>query len=418
VIDLERHLRATYPDHERFERHPFLADAAAIVRQAYPELAAKIEFVFLRSRRRRYEQLPTENGGIIVVDEGLSTLSAFQDTVLGTSGYTPDHGLALALIPFAEAFKAERADDHALLCAAMIHEHRGVLRDLHVETARRPGRSALRHFLLLHEIAHFAVDTGAAFVASPLELVQGAIDALLAENRSVLERLRRLDDPLTGLDVSFPPGPSAERALMAEQTAAFIEQIAGSTQILREAGCDFAALQGFARLRLQSGLADGRPVSVRELGDVLITGLKGCRLLVADETISQTVQNIAAGSDASLLHASFSELQMRSNVLTGLAAALLEDLLTKHEFTALTEAEDPGAGLSPGKRFYQGVEWLHRRTVERILTPIEKIGMHHRDEELFASDLRAVQRHCWGDHVPTSELMEAAARDLIGRLPI
>ena len=417
-MDLERHLRATYPDHERFEHHPFRADAQAIVRQAYPELAAAIEFVFLKSRRRRYEQLPTDGGGVIVVDEGLSVLSALQDTLLGTASYTPDHGLTLALVPYAEAFKAEGANDHALLCAAMIHEQRGLLRDLHVEMARRPGRSALRYFLLLHEIAHFAVDNGASFVAAPLQQVQDAIDELLAQNRSVLERLWQTDDPLADLDVSFSRGPSAERALMAEQTETYIEQIASSTQILREAGCDFVALQGFGRLRLQTRLEDGRPVSPREFGDVLITGLKACRLLVADEIISETVQNIATESEASLLHASFSELQMRSNVLTGLASSYFEEMLATYPFTVLTEAEDPGASLTPEKRFNQGVELLHHRSVERILTPIEKVGMHHRDTDLFAFDLRAVQRHLWGDQVPAPDMVEAAARDLIGRLPI
>lgn len=421
AFDLDRYLSATYPGHARTDSAARRESAKKTAAGAFPDLTARLDYAFVKSRRRHTEKIQTSSGGIIIVDDKLSSLLSIHDALLLAPSYLPDSGLALMTVPYAEAFQAEDAAERAMVTAAMALGHAPLLRGMRNFAASLPGSSSISLFLLLHEVAHFAVDTGQPFAQPRIADVRQSLDAQLDAVRAVS---RRLDDGdnLSDLDTSFGRGPSPERDTVAVQTRTYLAQVGEDDQVVREASCDFVALDGLINLRLR-GLRDGdgstiNGLTYREFGDTLLVALRACRLLMGREFLLQTVGNIVREEDPTLLQKSFSHLTMRFNIITNLALEAFAAVVRSMDFTTPYQADDPGRDLDPVDLMTAGVRMLHARSTERVFEPIEQIGLYHRDPGGFRRGARETSASQFGERVPTTTEMRAWAETMIEQFPI
>lgn len=420
AFDLDRYLHAFYPGHARLDDPARCERATRMAKSAFPDLNISLNYTFIRSRRRHTEQLPTSSGGVIIIDDKLSALLLIHDTLLQAPSYLPDSGLALMMLPYAEAFQHEGAAERALLTATMALERAPLLRGMQKFAASLPGTSSIPLFLLLHEIAHFAVDTCQPFAQPRITDVRQSLAAQLDAVQGVSRRLDE-GDALADLDVSFGSGSSPERDTMASQIKTYLDHVAGDEEVVREASCDFVALDGLMRLRLEDCRdQDGQMITgltYREFGDTLLIALRGCRLLMGQEFLRQTVTNIVRAEDPSLVQKSFSHQTMRFNIITNLAFEVFEATVQSIDFSTPYRAGDPGQGKDPVSLMKAGIRRLHALSAERVFNPIEQIGLYHRDPERYRSGIREASMKHFGTRVPSPAEIQGAAEALIGQFP-
>ena len=137
--------------------------------RAFPQFSAPLEFIFLNSRRRSCRQAMDGDAGFIVIDQGQSALLAIEDFIVLGDRFTAQDGPAVLQIPFAEAFDHNGEKERALMCVLRCLAQGPRLASLLRGTFGRSGHAMLGTFLLLHEIAHFAVDSEQAFAAPGAE---------------------------------------------------------------------------------------------------------------------------------------------------------------------------------------------------------------------------------------------------------
>jgi hypothetical protein len=420
AFDLDRYLHALYPGHARIDDPARRQRASRTAADAFPDLNISLDYVFIKSRRRHTEQIPMSSGGAIVIDDKLSSLLLIHDTLLQAPSYLPESGLALMMVPYAEAFYREDAPERALLAATMALEHASLLRGMQKFAASLPGTSSIPLFLLLHEIAHFAVDSGQPFAQPRIGDVRQSLTAQLHAVRGISRRLEG-GDALADLDVSFGPGSSPERETMTAQTKAYLHQIAGDEQVVREASCDFVALDGLARLRLKDCWDQDRQTIIgltyREFADTLLIALRACRLLMGQEFLLQTVGNIVRAEDPTLVQKSFSHQMMRFNIITNLALEVFDTAVGSIGFSTPYRAGDPAKGKDPVPLMKAGMRRLHDLSIERVFNPIEQIGLYHRDPELYRSGAREASMKHFGPQVPPPAEMQGAVEALIEQFP-
>lgn len=420
--ELNRYLNACYPGHQRLNEPNARERAIVAATKAFPGAKLDLDFIFLRSRRRHFEQFVTEEwGNIIIVDEGLSSLTAMQDILLSAQDYTTDHGFALNSVPFAEAFLREEAFERAVFCAARAKKFILFLENLQQVAIKRSQSQAMRLFLLLHEIAHLLVDQSHPLAKRPLADVNEAIDIQIAASRQLVERLRG-DDRLSDLDTSLSSEPSAERDLFASQTEIYLNQISATEEIEREATCDLMAMQGLVRYRLYGHLSkDGRQIdgiTWREIGDLMLVGMRSVRILMAREYLLDSANSIASGSNPSLVNDPPSHIMIRFNVLANLVFASFERILKTCKFSTPSSTDDPGANVDPVQRLLGGIKMVNDRTVERLFNPINQIALAQRD---MAIDHPAFQEEIThlGDDIGSSWASRRdSAEVLIQHLPL
>jgi hypothetical protein len=420
---IERYIASAFAGHQRLHNEKDLRVYAQHVKaRAFPELHAPLEFVFLRSRRRHCEQFLHGDGGLIILDQGLTALLAMQDALLTARGYDPDHGLVVMHVPFAEAFRHEDAVEHSLLCVARCLEQRNLLADLCRSTFSQPGHSRLGVVVLLHEIAHFAIDTRQPFAEWIIERVRRGLDDHCQVTEQTGDRLRA-GDRIADIDLSVAESPAEDRAVMARQMADHVRHIRSNDEVVRETSCDVLASLGLLALLVGYDTLNGdRPVvhgvTPRQVGDCLLQGLNASRALMAQAFLRQTVENIASKSDPSQLVPPFAQITARYNIATNIVLGLFNGIADEWRFEQRAAPGESGQDIEPTELFARGVQVLAHRSIERLMKPIETIGLLHRDAEAMATELAHRKSALFQDRHP-SRFELAAVRDrLLDLIPL
>lgn len=420
---INRYIDSAFAGYKRLPNEEALqAFAQDVKTRAFPELHAPLEFIFLRSRRRHCEQFLHDDGGVIILDQGLTALLAMQDALLTARSYDADHGLVVMHVPFAEAFRHQDAVEHSLLCVARCLERRTLLADLCRATFSKPGHSRLGVLVLLHEMAHFAIDTRQPFAEWIMEKARKGLDNHSQAVSQTGDRLRA-GDRIADLDISVAEGPAEDRAVMARQMADHVTHIQANDEVVRETSCDVLASLGLLALLVgYETLSGDHPtvhgVTQRQVGDCLLQGLNASRSLMAQAFLRQTVENIASQSDPSLLVPSFAQMTARHNIATNIILGLFDGIANEWRFEQRAESDEAEREIDPTHLFAGGVQMLANRSVERLLKPIETIGLLHRDTEIIAAELTQ-RKNALFPHRNPSRLELAEVRDsLLDLVPL
>lgn len=412
-------LRAEFPGGYRRLGHEegFRTYARDVQAKAFPSWIVDFDVVLLSSRRRECRQVRSEGAPIIIVDQGLTSLLALQDHLLRRQEETPDEELVVASLVFAEALYQNGLFDRACLCASKCLERREALVRLCEHVFRQPGHSGLGLFVLLHEMAHMAVDAAAPFTQ---QIVSGA-KAALTTYRTEAGRLASgialgqvHHDPRVTVETSDP-------ALLASQILAHLSLTQADAEIVREACCDFLAC--VALLRMKTGydaLSPDFPTpstkTLREIGDLLGLGMRGARLLMAKTALMQIVGNLARGSDPSLFDAPFSQMTARENI----GAILLVDLFAAVARTRTDDRpfEEELKSESFVQLFHRDVEVVLARSNRRILEPVETLARYYADPSAYLPDLASVKARSFGNEPVSGLAWQTAFEAIVEQFPL
>jgi len=275
-------------------------------------------------------------------------------------------------------------------------------------------------FLLLHEVAHFAVDNGIPFVTPRTEDVRRMLGSLVEQNENFAFRLKS-GESLADLDTSLGLDPSAERDMMLGQILSYIGLIRDDAELIREASCDFVALVGLAELRVASSAVEGQKkisrLTYREFGDALFIALRATKLMVAQEMIRRMAGHVVAGSDPSELAKPFARLNARSNIITNLASEYFNDVVGGFEFDTPHRSDEPAKAEDPRSLFRGGVELVHSRSVERLFNPIDQLSRFFGDPVLYSRVASEFMVKQFGYEKPPLEDLEPFADGLIASAP-
>ena len=419
-FDLKRYLDAKFPGHVRTDSELRRQWAAKTAATAFPELDRDLEFVFIRSRRRHCAKFEVAGRGGIIMDDGMSDLLGVGDLLLLDGPYVDDAGLAFAAAQYAEAFHVEADAERTIVAAAQANRRPLVLELLCERGRGTPGRSAAMLFLLLHEVAHFAVDNGVPFVTPRMDDVRRMLSSLVEQNENFAFRLES-GESLAELDASLGPDPSPERDMMLGQILSYIGLIRDDPELIREASCDFVALVGLAELRVASGAVEGQKkvsrLNYREFGDALFIALRATRLMVAQEMIRRMAEHVVAGSDPSELAKPFARLTARSKIVTNLASEYFNDVVGGFDLDMPHRSDDPGKPEDPRSHFRDGVDLFQSRSVERLFDPVEQLNRFFGDPVLYSRVASEFMVKQFGSGKPPLEELEPFADGLIASAP-
>ena len=209
---------------------------------------------------------------------------------------------------------------------------------------------------------------------------------------------------------------------MARQVLTYIGHIESDDQILREASCDLLALIGLAQYRLHGHITHAEKaicdLTCRELADTLLLGFTTGRLLMAGDFLRLTANNISHRQDPTRLHISFSHLTMRSNVITNLMINFYEGILENFVFANPSHPDDPANSADPLRSLLAGVRYLNNISADRILKPIEEIGLFHRNTELYKSKLTEIKHLLFGNKAAEEDEIVECTEQLVSILPL
>jgi hypothetical protein len=419
--NLERELAARYHGHQRLPGEARFAEfARSLAATVFPSSPLPMDIVLLRSRRRAFENFDSSSTVTVVADQGQSDLLAMLDLLLIAQNYEPDHCLAVMQVPFAEAFRYERALERALLCAEMAPQALGQLRAIQSATAARSGHSMLAVFLLLHELAHIHVDRHASFTQWIRDEVRAGLEEYCHFNEETSARIRA-GDRLPDLDTSFAGGPRGLRLNIARQMEEFVAHVTADDETVRETTCDLVAAFAFLAIRvgpvvLEPAAPPITRASLNEVGDALFLGLRASRLLMSLAFLQQYAAHIAAKSDPSVLVPAMAKLTARGNVATNIVCSRFRAIV------ANWPRENPNALPQSTleelcRMFDQDIERLTARSRDRILAPIEQIGLYHRNTRMYAADSRDLKQRLFGTMRPGPRRVERALEDKLAQLP-
>lgn len=415
---IERFLRATYRGNRRQSNEPTLRQYAREVKaKAFPKFATELDFIFLNSRRRSCRQVVHGDKGFIIIDQGQTALVAIEDFILRAHHFDADDSLTLLQVPFAEAFRRNNELERALMCIERCLAQGPRLGSLLRSTFNEAGHSTLGLFLLLHEIAHFAVDTEQPFTTP----VRALVTENLTEHCQTNERygdLLETGQPLPPNVESSAQDQSLEaRAQMARQMREHVRFVKASREVVREANCDFLAVTGMLTWRSGVDVHEAESPEVdtltrRNVGDILTLGLRVSRLLMLQHFLDLTAENIAQQQEPSRLTYAFSEMTARHNVSVSLALRLFEGIMETWRFA------EPPESVDYVQAFRQGVEVLNTRSADRLLHHVENIGLDHRDAERYGRDLAILRAQFFRGEAPGRRELEVAVNANIAKLPI
>jgi len=415
---IERWLQAAYPGHRRQPNEPALRGHACEVKaRAFPQFSAPLEFIFLNSRRRSCRQAMDGGAGFIVIDQGQSALLAIEDLLVLGDRFTAQDGLVVLQIPFAEAFDHNGEKERALMCVLRCLAQGPRLANLLRATFGRPGHSMLGTFLLLHEIAHFAVDSEQAFAAPVRKMVNGALEEHCDTNLRYSGLIERGEPLPADAETSVQDRSPEARALMARQMRDHIGFVGENREVVREASCDFLATAGM--LTWQSGIdvleAETPRVDAltpRNVGDVIALGLRVSRLLMMHHFVGLSAENIAEERDPSRLSKAFSEMTARHNVSVNLAVGLFEGIMESWRFA------EPVDAVEYMKAFRRDIEIMNARSADRLLTPVEEIGLDHRESDRHEHDLKCLRAEFFKGEAPGPQELRETLDAHLAKLPL
>jgi hypothetical protein len=292
--------------------------------KAFPQFETDLEFIFLSSRRRTCRQVIDGGKGFIFVDRGEAALLTIEDFILRRNEFEPEDGLAILQLPFAEAFQHSDELERALICTMRCLAQSPRLANLVRSASNEPGHSTPELFLLLHELAHFAVDTEQSFAMPVREMVRSSLDEHCDANELYSDLIERGEALPSGVITSVQDQSPEERALMARQMRDHVGFVRSNPEVIREASCDFLATAGMLTWRSGLDMLDAKSPAVdtltrRNIGDVFMLGLRVSRLLMLHHFLDLTAENIAQRQDPSRLSKAFSEMTARHNVSVNLA---------------------------------------------------------------------------------------------------
>jgi hypothetical protein len=419
--DISRFLRSVYG---QYRRHPNEGEAQRVAqdlkRQAFPALQAPVEFAFINSRRRSFRQTPRDAGGLVIADQGETALVALEDFLVRTPRAGLPQSLTLMQVPFAEAFRRNNSLERSLLCATQALDAAPLLAGLAREAFGQAGYSLVGLFLLLHEIAHFAIDTRQPFAESIRSVVAESLRQHCMTNLEVSERLLRGEGLPDVVESSVADEPPEASAVMARQMREHVAFASNNPEVIREASCDFLAVAGLLSWRtgvdvLEPKSADIGAVTPQEVGDIVMSGLRVSRLLVVNQFVEQTALHIARAADRSRLEPAFSQLTARQNVMTNLMLGLFDGILEKWQFRQSGESAASSDELS--QHFRDGVEFLNRRSADLLFQAVETIGLFHQEPELVEADFSKLRKRFFGDRAPPQLEIKRALDAVLEKLP-
>jgi hypothetical protein len=414
---IERLLQAAYPGHRRQSNEAALRDYARKLKaKAFPQFSTPLEFIFLNSRRRSCRQAFDGDQGFIIVDQGQATLMAVEDFVLRGNSFAAEDSLTLLQIAFAEAFEHNGEKEHALICTLRALAQGPRLTNLLRTTFADAGHSTVGVFLLLHEMAHFAVDTGQPFTKPVWATVSDTLEDHCRTNLEYADIIERGGALPPDVETSVQ-GQSAEaRAVMARQMREHVGFVRNNREVLRETSCDYLAT--VAMLTWRSGIdaltaesPTGGTLTARNVGDVMALGLRVSRLLMLRHFIELTAENIARQEDPSRLSNPFSEITARHNVLVNLMLHLFEKIMATWTFA------EPVDSVAYVKAFRRDVEITNARSADRLLKQVEEIGTDHREPDHHGSDLANLRAEFFQGAAPRDEELRATLDAHMAKLP-
>jgi len=124
---------------------------------------------------------------------------------------------------------------------------------------------------------------------------------------------------------------------------------------------------------------------------VIALGLRVSRLLIMHHFVELSAENIAEERDPSRLSKAFSEMTARHNVSVNLAVGLFEGIMESWRFA------EPVDAAEYVKAFRRDIEIMNARSADRLLTPVEEIGLDHHGHLSVSSAGRA--NICFGRSV-------------------
>ena len=414
-------LRAHYPDVRNAELTPaFEAFARKLTDSAFPRLCESLSFRLLRSHRRYSAQFPGPEGGLIVIDQGQVTLLSLADLLVGADTAQDKLSLLLLNVPFAEEFRHCRAFDRSLICSSFSVSQHAVLQALLIRLQRNTGHSALGMFLILHEVAHYLIDSNGEFSApmraSAAAALRAHCDANIAYARAI-----RAGAPLPpAVTTSVDQEDSAATGLLTRQIDDHVRLVRDNPEVIREAACDTMATAGLINHvtgvdLLADAPAAPKPEQLQTIGEILMLGLRVSRLLMTFECLKQSASQIAYRADPTQLMPPFAEMTARQNITTNLMLEIFSAIVDQAAPPLDGKSRSSGETLRQNLR--QSVELLNERSAERLLRHIEDIGKVQRDDDLFVSQRNQMLSALIGQALPTEAELESLSEQWLSRIP-
>jgi hypothetical protein len=412
---IERLLHAAYPGHRRQANEEALREYARTLKaKAFPQFSTPLEFIFLNSRRRSCRQASDGDRGFIVVDQGQATLMALEDFVLRGNSFAVEDSLTLLQIAFAESFEHNGERERALVCTLRALSQGPRLAKLLRGASANAGLVGV--FLLLHEMAHFAVDSEQPFTKPVWAAAGDALEDHCRTNLQYAGMIERGEPLPPGVETSVAGQSSEERAVMVRQMREHVAFVRNNREVLRETSCDYLAAAAMLTWRSDIDvLTAGSPAAValtaNNVGDVMALGLRVSRLLMVHHIIDLTAENIAGAQDPSKLSKPSAEMTARHNALVNLILRLFEKIMASWTFT---EPADPDAYV---KAFRRDVEITNARSADRFLSQVENVGIDHREPDRHGRDLADLRAEFFGYEVPSEEELRATLDAYMAKLP-
>ena len=252
----------------------------------------------------------------------------------------------------------------------------------------------LSAFLLLREAAHIAVFQQEPFTHDTVEAVEEALRQHRSENVELIERIATGEIASDAL-AAFEGDPARLMSDLKEYIG-FLDL--SRTEIVHEAICDTLAAIGLLNWRAEMDvLGDSAvecPLSIKEVGDLLILSLRCSRLLMIQSTTFEMAEHLAASEEQPLIGDAFAQMQARTNIIANMVRHLFGHMLTRLSLP-------PEQSQSLAAEFNRDVARLFRRTAERLIEPIQEIAWQFEDRGSFQDRLTEASKDYFDDADPS-----------------
>jgi hypothetical protein len=384
---LDRYLRIKWPGHVRVDSNQWQPWAQETANHAFFELAPVIKTVVLRSRNQNWEVLALESlHHHIVADlEFTDTLSRMDMIV--QAGQDPPlvmvETLATAWIGWSCLWAGDYAKAYFLL--SQIKERQEVLQSFFRACTQREGRSITGLFVLLHEIAHHAVDTNAAILGPWSDIVKGKIVASKQLTLQLIDALENRSQEAVGNIVGYAPSNEVDVKHLTEQLRLYLASIETNSEVHREILCDVVAILALASYRFEHDILRLGPPRfgeglLRELGDILMIGIRTLKLIQTVGANKSEATVLKEQAKAGHFTTDLTLQTIRQNIMVAVCSSIFDVALdTSHE-TGTIEAMRRG--------FPRTVNVYQQRIMQRLTQPAGNVFTFLRDEgSSYKSDL-------------------------------
>jgi len=145
---------------------------------------------------------------------------------------------------------------------------------------------------------------------------------------------------------------------------------------------------------------------------VIALGLRVSRLLIMHHFVELSAENIAEERDPSRLSKAFSEMTARHNVSVNLAVGLFEGIMESWRFA------EPVDAAEYVKAFRRDIEIMNASSADRLLTPVEEIGLDHRESDRHRHDLKCLRAEFFKGEAPGLQEPRETLDARLAKLPL